>query len=227
MLFAYDTECSLRSAVALVNSAVEPDTLTTVEQLDAWYAEHGFTGRHDSDDAELTSVRALRPVLRELLTAERDRAAELVNQLLAEAQAVPQLRRHDGLDWHIHAVPSDAPLARRIVVEVAMAMIDLIRTDELSRLACQQRRHSHRRAEHAVPQLIRTGEPLHEGDVRHVGARQTLPAKRRGESFVVGETEEVRAGWEIGGRHGSRLRHRVEEHPGQPVLRGMSPCREG
>jgi predicted RNA-binding Zn ribbon-like protein len=121
--------------VALVNSAEEPDTLTTVEQLDAWYAEHGFTGRHDSDEAELNSMRALRPVLRELLTAYRDRAAELVNQLLAEAQAVPQLRRHDDLDWHIHAVPADAPLARRVAVEVAMAMIDLIRVDDLSRLA--------------------------------------------------------------------------------------------
>jgi predicted RNA-binding Zn ribbon-like protein len=135
VLFAYDTEWSLRSAVALVNSAEEPDTLTTVEQLDAWFHEHGFTGRHDSDGAELESLRTLRPVLRELLTADRDRAAEIVNELLADAQALPQLRRHDGLDWHIHAVPSDAPLARRVAVEVAMAMIDLIRTDELSRLA--------------------------------------------------------------------------------------------
>lgn len=134
MLFAYDTECSLRSAVALVNSGEEPDTLTTMEQLDAWYAEHEFTGRRDHDAAELDALRALRPTLRELLTAERDDAAELVNALLAEAQAVPQLRRHDGLDWHIHAVPSDAPLARRVAVEAAMAMIDVIRSDELSRL---------------------------------------------------------------------------------------------
>src|SRR5262245_39358121 len=135
MLFAYDTEWSLRAAVALVNSAEEPDTLTSIEQLDAWYDEHGFTGRRDGDEAELESLRALRPALRELLTAERDHAAELINELLADAQAVPQLRRHDGLDWHIHAVPSDAPLARRAAVEVAMAMIDVIRADELSRLA--------------------------------------------------------------------------------------------
>jgi predicted RNA-binding Zn ribbon-like protein len=135
MLFAYDTEASLRAAVSLVNSAVEPDTLTEIAQLDEWYDEHGFTGRRDSDAAELEALRALRPVLRELLTAERDDAAALVNSLLAEAQAVPQLRRHDGLDWHIHAVPADAPLERRVAVEVAMAMIDLIRADELSRLS--------------------------------------------------------------------------------------------
>jgi predicted RNA-binding Zn ribbon-like protein len=135
VLFAYDTEASLRAAVALVNSAEEPDTLTDVDQLDAWYTEQGFTGRRDGDEDELRRLRALRPVLRTLLTAERDDAAELVNALLAEAQALPQLRRHDGLDWHIHAVPADAPLERRVAVEVAMAMIDVIRAEELSRLS--------------------------------------------------------------------------------------------
>jgi predicted RNA-binding Zn ribbon-like protein len=55
--------------------------------------------------------------------------------MLAEADALPQLVRHDGLDWHIHAVPRDAPLARRVVVETAMAMVDVIRADELSRLS--------------------------------------------------------------------------------------------
>ena len=135
MLFAHDTEASLRAAVDLVNSGEPPDTLTSVAHLDAWYAEHGYTGRRDGDGAELAALRALRPVLRELLTAGRDRAAELANAMLADARAVPQLVRHDGLDWHIHAVPSDAPLDRRVVVESAMAMVDLIRADELSRLS--------------------------------------------------------------------------------------------
>ena len=135
MVFGYDTECALRSAIVLVNSGAEPDTLTEIEHVDAFFQDHGFTGRHDGDEAELEALRALRPVLRELLTADRDRAAALVNTLLAEAHAVPQLRRHDGLDWHIHAVPDDAPLARRVAVETAMAMVDVIRADELSRLS--------------------------------------------------------------------------------------------
>ena len=104
MLFADDTEASLRAAVALVNSAIEPDTLTR-SPARRLVRRARFTGRRDSDAAELEALRALRPVLRELLTAERDDAAELVNALLADAQAMPQLRRHDGLDWHIHAVP--------------------------------------------------------------------------------------------------------------------------
>ncbi len=124
----------MRAVVALVNSAEEPDTLTSVAELDHWYAEHGYTGRHDGDAAELAELRALRPVLRDLLTSPRDDAAELVNQMLFDARAVPRLVRHDDLDWHVHAVPGDAPLARRVVVETAMAMIDLIRADELSRL---------------------------------------------------------------------------------------------
>jgi predicted RNA-binding Zn ribbon-like protein len=133
--FAHDTVSSLRAAVDLVNSEEEPDTLTAVAHVDAWYAEHGYTGRRDGDEAELGALRRLRPVLRELLTADRDRAAELVNAMLADAGALPQLMRHDGLDWHIHAVPADAPLDRRVVVETAMAMVDVIRADELSRLS--------------------------------------------------------------------------------------------
>lgn len=134
MLFAPDTEWSLRSAVDLVNSAVEPDSLTTVDDLDDWWTAHGFTGRHDRDAAELAAMRALRTRLRSLLTCDRDTAAERVNAMLARERALPQLARHDELDWHIHAISSDAPLHRRVIVETAMAMVDLIRTDELSRL---------------------------------------------------------------------------------------------
>jgi predicted RNA-binding Zn ribbon-like protein len=135
VLLAHDTEAALLAAVTLVNSAAEPDTLTTMRELDSWYAEHRYTGRRDHDAAELAEVRALRPVLRELLTADRERAAALVNGMLAEARAVPQLVRHGDVDWHLHAVPSDESLVRRIVVETAMAMSDLVRTDELSRLS--------------------------------------------------------------------------------------------
>jgi predicted RNA-binding Zn ribbon-like protein len=54
--------------------------------------------------------------------------------MLARAKALPRLARHDSWDWHLHAVDDTAPLATRITVDTAMAMIDLIRADELSRL---------------------------------------------------------------------------------------------
>ena len=134
MVFAHDTEVSLQAAVTLVNSAEPPDTLETVADLDEFYRRFEYTGRHERDAAELEAVRALRPRLRELLTTERDHAAQIVNAMLAEAQALPQLSRHDRWDWHLHATSPDASLATRIMVEAAMAMIDVIRTDEMSRL---------------------------------------------------------------------------------------------
>ncbi len=125
---------SLQAAVVLVNSAVEPDTMTTVAELDEWYAAFSYTGSRRRDPAELEAVRALRPVLRRLFTAGRDEAVELVNGMLAEAGALPQLVRHEPFDWHLHAVSSDASLPTRVTVEVAMAMVDVIRADEMSRL---------------------------------------------------------------------------------------------
>jgi predicted RNA-binding Zn ribbon-like protein len=134
VLFTHDTETSLRAAVALANSALEPDTLTTGEDLEVFLDEYDTTGARQGDAAELDAVRELRPRLRALLTSDRDTAAAMVNELLGEAHALPQLARHSGYDWHIHAVAMDAPVAVRIAVETAMAMVDVIRADEMSRL---------------------------------------------------------------------------------------------
>jgi len=134
VVFTHDTEAALLAAVALVNSASAPDTMTTLDELAAYLEEHEFTGTRSGDAAELASVRALRPRLRQLLTADRDTAAGLVNDLLGEEHALPQLVRHGQHDWHVHAVAPDAPLATRMAVEAAMAMIDVIRADEMSRL---------------------------------------------------------------------------------------------
>jgi predicted RNA-binding Zn ribbon-like protein len=133
--FADDVECALRAAVELVNTAEEPVGLTAVADLTAFFERYGYTGRHDRTRSELAAVQDLRGELRALLLAPRNEAVELVNAVLAEEHAVPRLVRHDGLDGHLHAVDDDEPLARRIRVETAMAMLDVIRADEHSRLA--------------------------------------------------------------------------------------------
>jgi len=132
--FTHDTEVSLQAAATLANSGLEPDSLETIEDLDAFYAAFQFTGRRDGDAAELAAVRAIRSDLYALLTSSRDEAVGIVNRMLAAAGAVPQLIRHDEWDWHLHAVGPERDLATRIVVEAAMAMIDVIRGDEMSRL---------------------------------------------------------------------------------------------
>jgi len=135
MLFAHDTEANLQAAVALVNSGQEPDTLTTLAELDDFFRAHAYSGWSSRSRADLDALRELRPRLRELLTSSRDRAVALTNEALAQAGAVPQLVRHDDMDWHVHAIADDKPMAERILVETAMAMVDVIRSDELSRLA--------------------------------------------------------------------------------------------
>jgi predicted RNA-binding Zn ribbon-like protein len=135
MLFTDDTDAALQAAVALVNSTEEPgEPLGTVEDLSTFLRSWSYTGRHDATPDELESVRRLRPALKALLLAERDEAAAIVNGMLAEARALPQLQRHDQWDWHLHAVDPDRPLDERVVVETAMAMVDVIRADEMSRL---------------------------------------------------------------------------------------------
>jgi predicted RNA-binding Zn ribbon-like protein len=138
MLFAHDTEVALRAAAALVNTAAtlptDTEDLATAADLDAFVQEWEWTGSRSHDEAELGSVRALRPRLRRLWTAETDEAVALVNDLLAEAKALPQLVRHGEWSWHLHATPPEAPLATRMAVEAAMAMVDVIRADELARL---------------------------------------------------------------------------------------------
>ena len=136
MLFTDDTDAALQAAVALANSTDEPgDPLGSVDDLSAFLASWSYTGRHDATAAELDSVRRLRPALKALLLAERDEAAEIVNGMLARAKALPSSGGTTSWDWHLHAVDPDRPLVERVVVETAMAMVDVVRADEMSRLA--------------------------------------------------------------------------------------------
>lgn len=138
MVFAHDTEAALEFVVALVNSATTgpggDDALRTPHDLDALLTGGAWTGSRTHDQDEVEAMRRLRPRLRELWTAPEDEAVTLVNDLLRQAEAVPQLVRHDGWDWHLHATPPEAPLATRAAVEAAMALVDVIRAGELDRL---------------------------------------------------------------------------------------------
>lgn len=134
MLFAHDTESALIAAAALVNTATDGDTLQTVADLDAFVARYAWTGSRTRDAVELEAVRALRPRLREIWTAETDEAVVGINGLLAEHGALPRLVRHGEWDWHLHATPPEAPLATRMAVEAAMALVDVVRSGEMARL---------------------------------------------------------------------------------------------
>jgi predicted RNA-binding Zn ribbon-like protein len=136
VLFSHDTERSLAETAALVNSVgLDGDTLVTLADLDDFLARYPYSGVIRRTQEELESVRVLRHRLRRFWTAaNRDEAATLANEILAEADARPYLTRHDEWDWHLHVTRPDAPLADRIAAEAAMAFLDLIRADALDRL---------------------------------------------------------------------------------------------
>ncbi|MEO6956705.1 MAG: CGNR zinc finger domain-containing protein [Antricoccus sp.] len=133
MTFAHDTNDALVASAALVNTLYD-GLLITLDDLNLLLERHAFTGTRAHDQAELQSVRDLRPRLRAFWNGNLDANAALVNDILAEYRALPQLVRHDDVPWHIHAVAFDAPLARRMAVEAAMAMADVVRSNELQRL---------------------------------------------------------------------------------------------
>jgi predicted RNA-binding Zn ribbon-like protein len=134
VLFAHDTEASLASLAALVNTVGPPEQLVGPADLDAFLTHWRWSGRRDGDRAELDAVRGLRPSLARLWDADQDQAADQVNGMLRRARAIPQLVRHDGWEYHVHATDPQAPLAERMTVEFAMAMVDVIRAGELGRL---------------------------------------------------------------------------------------------
>ena len=119
MVFAHDTEVALATAAALVNTLPRDggqDGLASVGDLDHFVLTWGFTGSRTHDEVELAGVRDLR------------------HELLTAASALPQLVRHDGWGWHLHATTPERPLATRMAVEAAMALVDVVRSDELERL---------------------------------------------------------------------------------------------
>ena len=137
MVFIHDTGRSLAAVVDLVNTLPghhDPDGLETLEDLDRFLSANPYTGRIMRSAGELTSLRGIRPRLRRLWDVSRDEAVPLVNEMLRDGRALPQLTIHDGYDWHIHATSDDAPLATRILVEAAMAFVDVIRSDEYERM---------------------------------------------------------------------------------------------
>lgn len=135
MLFTDDTVEALRSAVHLANTAEDPDTLATAHDFEDFLTAFPYTGRIDRDSDELATLRALRPRLRGMLLAPRDEMVEAINSALRDVTFDAHIVRHDGADWHLHAVADDRPLAERILAETAMALLDVVRADEGSRLA--------------------------------------------------------------------------------------------
>ncbi|MDN6123804.1 MAG: CGNR zinc finger domain-containing protein [Brevibacterium sp.] len=150
MTFANDIRSNLTMLVDLLNTsgaiAEEGDELTTTAGLHGFAARHDFSGPLKATKSDVEETRELRErfaiVLDASIDAETEHEASKaterivgeVNVTLREAGALPQLGRHGDWDWHLHAVGQFASLADRVAADVALVLIDLIRSGDLDRL---------------------------------------------------------------------------------------------
>ena len=150
MTFAYDIRSNLIMLVDLLNTsgtiAEAGDSLTTTAGLREFAARHDFSGPLRATTSDIEATRGLRgrfaAALESSLAAETETEAargesaviDEVNLTLRSSGSVPQLVKHDDWDWHLHATGASASLADRVAADVALVLIDLIRSGDLGRL---------------------------------------------------------------------------------------------
>ncbi|MBM9509805.1 CGNR zinc finger domain-containing protein [Actinacidiphila acididurans] len=138
MLINHDTRCALDSVVDLVNTQPLIDgreALGDVAALRGFVERNQVSevGRLEQDD--VLAVQAVRGRFTEVFTATDDnRAAGLLNTMIAEAGTTPRLTDHDGYDWHVHYFAPGASLADHLAADCGMALSFLIVAGERERL---------------------------------------------------------------------------------------------
>ncbi len=129
MNFDHYTDREVALAASLVNGIGEP------EEFRAMLAAHNVSAIGKLTPKVMAEVQALLPRLRCIFeTEDPQEAAGVINALLREAGALPQITNHDGEQWHLHYTPSDAPLALRLAAEAAMGLAIVMSNDGLERL---------------------------------------------------------------------------------------------
>ena len=138
MNFDAYTDLSVVTAVDLVNTydhMTGDDSLTDPADLEAFLREHRDSYRRAVTAADVDAVRRLRTELRSVFTTRDEGAAvTLLNSLLAQASALPQLSDHDGEPWHLHFTPPESSLVAHMAAEAAMGLAIVIRDHGLDRL---------------------------------------------------------------------------------------------
>lgn len=137
MQIDHDSALALEELAVLVN-ADDRDVLADRRSLTDFLDERGISGTRAGDDRELAAMRRLRKALHDLFVlvedGHRGEVIDAINELVADAGAVPRLVEHDGIPPHLHYTPSDAPLHQRLGAEIAVALAIVVRDSGLERL---------------------------------------------------------------------------------------------
>ncbi|MGH2577851.1 MAG: CGNR zinc finger domain-containing protein [Actinomycetota bacterium] len=138
MNFDTYTSLSVVTAVNLVNTLdyiSGTDGLTEPEHLAQFLQAHRDSYRRPVTAEDVADVRALRDRLRTAFVRDDEPAVvALLNALLAEASALPQLSDHDGEPWHLHFTPPESSLVAHMAAEASMGLAIVIRDRGLDRL---------------------------------------------------------------------------------------------
>lgn len=138
MNFDAYTDLSVVTAVNLINTLdieTSHDALTRPEHLAEFLRSHRDSYDRVVTDADVAAIRGLRSKLRDAFTSGDEPAVVAsLNELLAEANALPQMTNHDGEPWHLHFTPHESTLFAHMAAEAAMGLAIVIRDHGLDRL---------------------------------------------------------------------------------------------
>jgi predicted RNA-binding Zn ribbon-like protein len=186
--FTSYNDCGVQLAVDLANTAGAdreerlPDAAALQALLDA--RPHNSLQVTGPDD--VAAVQRLRTRLRRVFeTDDETEAVAILNALLAEAGALPQLTDHDGEPWHLHFTPPDAPLVHRLAAETAMGLAVVLRDGGFDRLrVCAQGDCDDAFVDASRNRSRRFCDPATCGNRAHVAAyrarRRSMPAAGAG-----------------------------------------------
>jgi predicted RNA-binding Zn ribbon-like protein len=134
----HDTRCALDSVVDLLNTAAEGETedgLASAGDLRAYVERNDVSNVGRLGEADVAAARELRERFARVFAASDDRtAAELINDLVAEAGTTPQLTDHDGYQWHVHYFAPGASLTQHLAADGGMALAFVLVSGERDRL---------------------------------------------------------------------------------------------
>jgi predicted RNA-binding Zn ribbon-like protein len=137
--FGPDLLEALAAAAELINTgrAAAGEGLRATGDVQAFgdrYAFHGIPAA-PRDLARLRGHRARLDAIAVACEARDDAAAiEMLNALLAETGAIPQIVAHDGRGPHIHVSRPAAPMSDRIAAHLAMGLAELVVAGESRRV---------------------------------------------------------------------------------------------
>jgi predicted RNA-binding Zn ribbon-like protein len=123
--FGHYSDASVALAVDLVNSLGSvsgAEYLRTPEDVREMLSKHGIPSPRTIRPRDVAEIHDVRERLRAIFDAGDDgESMRRINSLLHDAGALPQVTNHDGR-WHLHYVPPDAPIARRVAAAAAMGL---------------------------------------------------------------------------------------------------------